>query len=63
MKKEVGKFLLDVAKLLIGGVLLTGIMRHDIPLVVLFSVGGVVTATVIIIAFALIWNSNKQNKK
>jgi hypothetical protein len=32
MKKEVGKFLLDVAKLLIGGVLLTGVMRHDVPL-------------------------------
>jgi hypothetical protein len=29
MKKEVGKFLLDVAKLLIGGVLLTGVMRHE----------------------------------
>jgi uncharacterized protein (DUF697 family) len=63
MKKEVGKFLLDVAKLLIGGVLLTGVMRHDIPLLVLFLVGGIVTAIVIIIAFTLIWNSNKQNKE
>jgi hypothetical protein len=40
MKKEAAKFLLDVAKLLIGGVLLTGIMRQDIPLVLLFTTGG-----------------------
>ena len=36
MKKEVARFLLDVAKLLVGGILLTGIMRQDISPKLLF---------------------------
>jgi len=62
MKKEIGKFLLDIAKLLIGGILLTGIMRQDIPAGLLFSIGGFVTALFVTAAFVLIWLDNKLKK-
>jgi hypothetical protein len=39
MKKELGKILIDMAKLVIGGVILAGLMRQDIPPVFLFTVG------------------------
>jgi uncharacterized membrane protein YraQ (UPF0718 family) len=60
MKKEAAKFLLDVAKLLIGGILLTGIMREDVPPKLLFPVGGGVTLLFILAAFLLMWwNKNE----
>jgi len=31
MKKELGKVLIDIAKLVVGGVILAGLMRQDIP--------------------------------
>ncbi|MDR3133258.1 MAG: ABC transporter permease [Prevotellaceae bacterium] len=60
MKTEVAKFLLDVAKLLIGGILLAGVMRQDISPVVLFSIGGGITVLFIAVAFAIIWWDNKN---
>ena len=62
MRKEVAKFLLDIAKLLVGGILLTGIMRQDIPPVLLFFVGGIVTAIFIAAAFVLLWLDSKREK-
>jgi len=62
MKKDVAKFLLDIAKLLVGGILLTGIMRQDIPPILLFIVGGSVTALFIAAAFVLLWWDNKLKK-
>ncbi|MDR1402187.1 MAG: hypothetical protein LBJ60_00615 [Tannerellaceae bacterium] len=41
MKKELGKILIDIAKLVIGGVILAGLMRQDIEPVLLFTVGGI----------------------
>jgi hypothetical protein len=63
MKKEAAKFLLDVAKLLIGGVLLTGIMRQDISPRLLFLVGGITVALFVAAAFMLMWLSDKNEKK
>ena len=60
MKTEAAKFLLDVAKLLIGGILLAGVMRQDIPPKVLFPIGGGVTLLFIIAAFVLIWKNDKN---
>jgi hypothetical protein len=34
MRKELGKILIDIAKLVIGGVILAGLMRQDIPPVI-----------------------------
>jgi uncharacterized membrane protein YraQ (UPF0718 family) len=63
IKTEAAKFLLDIAKLLIGGILLAGVMRQDIPPKILFPVGGGVTLLFIIGAFVLIWVNNNKNKK
>ena len=62
MKKEVARFLLDVAKLLVGGILLAGIMRQDISPKLLFPVGGSVTALFIAAAFVLLWWDTKIKK-
>jgi hypothetical protein len=62
MKKEVAKFLLDISKLLVGGILLTGIMRQDIPPKLLFPVGGLVTMLFIAAAFVLLWWDTKIKK-
>jgi uncharacterized membrane protein YraQ (UPF0718 family) len=60
MKQEAAKFLLDVAKLLIGGILLAGVMRQDIPPAILFSIGGGATSVLIVAAFILIRVINKD---
>jgi len=66
MEKELGKILIDIAKLVIGGVILAGLMRQDIPLIRLSLVGGTAAALLIVAGLVLIsWkeNSNKNNKK
>jgi uncharacterized membrane protein YraQ (UPF0718 family) len=63
MKKEAAKFILDIAKLLIGGVLLTGIMRRDIPPQPLFIVGSIVTIIFVAVAFFLLWKDNKTDNQ
>ena len=66
MEKELGKILIDIAKLVIGGVILAGLMRQDIPPVYLFLVGGITAALLILAGLVLIsWkeSSNKNNKK
>jgi hypothetical protein len=62
MKKELGKILIDIAKLVIGGVILAGLMRQDIPPVYLFVVGSIAAALLIIIGLYLI-KDNDNNKK
>jgi hypothetical protein len=66
MEKELGKILIDIAKLVIGGVILAGLMRQDIPPIYLFLVGGIAAALLIIAGLVLIsWkeNSSKNNKE
>jgi len=65
MKNELGKILIDIAKLVIGGVILAGLMRQDIPPVYLFVVGGIVSVLLIIIGLYFIKNdtNNKKHKK
>ena len=48
MKKELGKILIDIAKLVIGGVILAGLMRQDIPPVFLFVIGSAVAVLLIV---------------
>jgi len=62
MKNELGKIMIDVAKLVIGGVILAGLMRQDIPAVYLLSVGGAVAVTMIFFGLKLI-SYNKIEKK
>ena len=62
MKKELGRVLIDIAKLVIGGVILAGLMRQDIPPVFLFTVGGIVALLMICIGLALISIDSNNNK-
>ena len=62
MKKELGKVLIDIAKLVIGGVILAGLMRQDIPPVFLFLAGGIASIIMIGIGLALISWESKDNK-
>jgi uncharacterized membrane protein YraQ (UPF0718 family) len=62
VKKELGKILIDIAKLVIGGVILAGLMRQDIPPVYLFMVGGFVSVLLIVIGLSFI-KDNTNNKK
>ena len=63
MKKELGKILIDIAKLVIGGVILAGLMRQDIPPKFLFTIGGIVAILMIFIGLILISLEEKNNKK
>ena len=57
---ETGKFLIDIAKLVFGGVILAGIMRYDdINPALLFSIGGIVVALCCISGLSLIVLSKK----
>ena len=62
MKKELGKILIDIAKLVIGGVILAGLMRQDIPPVYLFVVGSIVAALLIVVGLYYI-KDNSNNEK
>ena len=54
IKKELGKALIDIAKLVIGGVILAGLMRQDIKPLYLFTVGGCVALIMIFIGLQFI---------
>jgi len=63
MKEELGKVLIDIAKLVIGGVILAGLMRQDIQPVWLFSIGGIIAVLFIMLGLNLISiEKKKQNK-
>jgi membrane protein implicated in regulation of membrane protease activity len=62
-EKVAANFLLDIAKLLIGGIFLTGIMGQNIPLGLLFTIGGFVIALFVTTAFLLLWLDKKTKKK
>jgi len=64
MKEELGKVLIDIAKLVIGGVILAGLMRQDIQPVLLFSIGGFIALLMIVLGLNLISSGKKkQNRK
>jgi len=60
MRKELGKVLIDIAKLVIGGVILAGLMRQDIPPVFLFVAGSTVASLLILIRLILISLGSKD---
>jgi len=62
MKKELGKVLIDIAKLVIGGVILAGLMRQDIPPVYLFTAGSIVAVLMIGFGLSFISWSEKDSK-
>ncbi|MDR0873828.1 MAG: hypothetical protein LBN27_10270 [Prevotellaceae bacterium] len=63
VKKEISKILLNISYLFIGGVLLTGIMKEDISMLILFLVGGLVPALMVSAALLLLWWEEKIKNK
>ena len=62
LDEEAGKFSLDVAKLIIGGVVLASIVKEDIDPFVLIGVGMVIVLVFVILGFYLLSKSNKTRK-
>ena len=58
--KKLGDFFIDVAKLIIGGVILAGLMKQDIDYLVLSIIGGI--TVVLFLSFGM-WLINYANKE
>lgn len=61
IKEKAGDFLLDIAKLVFGGVILAGIMAESLNKVWLYSVGVVIFIVCLVFAFML-YKIAKENK-
>ncbi|MBQ9230089.1 MAG: ABC transporter permease [Prevotella sp.] len=51
MMQELGKYSLDMSKLIFGGVILAGIMNLGVEAIYLFGVGGTLVAFFAVIGF------------
>lgn len=60
---EAGKFCLDIAKLVFGGVILAGIMQQGIEFNSLFITGLAVVLLFVVFGFYLIKKSKQNNKR
>lgn len=60
---EGGKFCLDIAKLIFGGIILASIMKKDIDPVALLCVGGVLNFALVALGFLLLMISKNKFKK
>ena len=58
-KYEFGKFLVDIAKLVFGGVILAGIMSRDIDHTLLFTLGSCIVVAFSFIGLSII-SKNKE---
>ena len=63
MLKIVGNFCLDTAKLVIGGVIIGAIMRHDVDLSMLLLHGIVATTLLLTGGFVAHFYDRKLNKQ
>lgn len=61
-KKKAGKFLLDMAKLVFGGVILAGLLNLEIKSGLLFTVGGTIIALSVLWGFILIKLSQNEEE-
>jgi uncharacterized membrane protein (Fun14 family) len=60
MKENVGKLMLDLGKLAVGGIIIGGILRSAIPHVILIIGGSVVVA--ILFIFGLLWTVKEKKE-
>jgi hypothetical protein len=54
MKEQLGKYCLDMSKLVFGGTIISAITKESLPLIWIVLVGGLVVATLAIAGFLLI---------
>jgi len=62
MKKEIGKWLLDVAKYVATAVLISSFLGSLNPKWIMYIAGFLVVASLLIVGLWLIHKSDKQNK-
>ncbi|WP_288735160.1 DUF6722 family protein [uncultured Parabacteroides sp.] len=63
VKEKAGEFLLDMAKLIFGGIIFSGIVNEPINRWVIYSLGVFFSFFLIMMGFVLIDNSNKKEVK
>ena len=63
VKEKAGEFLLDMAKLIFGGIILSCIVNEPINRWVIYSLGVFFSFFLIMMGFVLIDNSNKKEVK
>lgn len=58
---EIGKFFLDIAKLIFGGIILAGIMEIGVDKYLLFTIGGICTVIFAIVGlYAIMYSKSKK---
>ena len=60
---EIGKFFLDIAKLIFGGIILAGIMEIGVDKYLLFMIGGALTVIFAMAGLLLMILSKKNHMK
>ncbi|KKB51573.1 hypothetical protein HMPREF1212_02304 [Parabacteroides sp. HGS0025] len=63
VKENAGEFFLDIAKLVFGGIILSGIVNEPINKWVIYSLGVFFSFLLIMIGFVLIDSSKKKEVK
>ena len=58
---EVGKFFIDIAKLVFGGIILASIMKIDVKQSLLFILGGI--AVIIVVTVGLLFIALSKSKR
>jgi len=54
MKEQLGKYCLDMSKLVFGGAIISAIMKESLPIYLIVLVGGFVVASLAIAGFLLL---------
>jgi len=63
LRKSVGKLLLDLGKLAVGGIIIGGILRGEVPPVILIAIGSVAATVFFILGLHLTTKKKKGNKE
>jgi LPXTG-motif cell wall-anchored protein len=58
--KEIGKYCLDLSKLLIGGAILTTAIKQDLPPTTIFLFSGIIVVALIVFGFILLFRKRKK---
>ena len=60
VKEKAGEFLLDMAKLIFGGLILSSILSEPINRWVIYSLGVFFSSLLMMVGFILIYNSKRK---
>ena len=59
MKEQIGKYCLDVSKLVLGGAIISTIVKQDLPITNIVVFGGMAFIILVIAGFLFIKNTKK----